>query len=294
MQIFPQQNFTIVRQIADHTDVAIYYVRAVVRNAFTDDIIATLDLDSKGSQRYKKDWHVPADRSGQGTWISIVTSVYEDSGYTTKSSLYGDEESSHLILARNNTSSGGGGMRGGSNLSIRDIKDAVREVVIENKPKKIKIPNLKDIEFPEQEPIEMRWDEVLKSISDLNKAISKLPQEKTNLDPITEMLVNIKNQIGSIDIPELNLTPIVVEMKKNRKQNSIQNERILTLIKSLIKKLPTMIADIFKKVFNDSNFITSSVTFIGDKKPMMHKLELGEEKIEEKKIKGFNLSELSK
>ena len=294
MQIFPQQNFTIVRQIADHTDVATYYVRAVVRNAFTDEIIATLDLDSKGSQRYKKDWQVPVDRFGQGTWISIVTSVYEDSGHTTKSSLYGDEEATHVILARESSfgKGGGGSVGNGGSLSLRDIKDAVREIIIENK---VKIPKPQKIEFPEQEKYEMRWDEVLSALNAVKEAVSKIPTEQVDLIDVLDGIKRTEEGIQGINIPELDLSPILSEMKKDRKQNSIQNERIITMMKKFISGLPENMTKIFKKVFNEANFITSSVTFIGDKKPMMHKLELGEETLKPKeKINEFNFSELSK
>ena len=76
----PQASFTLVRQIANHTDSSTYYVRAVIRNAYTDELISTLDLTDRGSQRFSKNWQVPADPSGEGFYLSIVTSVYTDSG----------------------------------------------------------------------------------------------------------------------------------------------------------------------------------------------------------------------
>ncbi len=92
MLLNPQKSFTVVRQIANHIDTGTYYVRAVIRYAYTDVLITNLDLDLKGDQRYSKNWQVVADPSGQGTYISIVTSVYTDAGHTTKSENYGDEE----------------------------------------------------------------------------------------------------------------------------------------------------------------------------------------------------------
>lgn len=80
----PQSSFPIVRQIANHLDATVYYVRAVVRDA-DGTTIATVDLASKGSQRYQTRYRVPVDSSGQGAYISIITSVYTDAGYTTKS-----------------------------------------------------------------------------------------------------------------------------------------------------------------------------------------------------------------
>lgn len=100
VQLHPKESFSIVRQISDHTDIATYYVRAVVRNAKTDALLETVDLTDRGSQRFSKSWLVPADVSGQGLWISILTSVYTDSGYTTKSPNYGDEMETYLVQAR--------------------------------------------------------------------------------------------------------------------------------------------------------------------------------------------------
>ena len=91
MQLAPNTTFAIVRQIEDHTDSATYYVQAVIRNAQTDALIATVNLTDQGSRRFSKNWQVTADASGQGFYISILTSVYTNSGYTTKSQNYGDK-----------------------------------------------------------------------------------------------------------------------------------------------------------------------------------------------------------
>lgn len=100
IQLHPKETFTIVRQIEDHTDSSTYYVQAVVRNAKTDALLATINLDDKGDRRFSKTYIVPADPSGEGVWISILTSVYTDSGYTTKSGSYADKMESYLVQAR--------------------------------------------------------------------------------------------------------------------------------------------------------------------------------------------------
>src|SRR3990172_6365927 len=108
MQLSPREIFSIFRVLDDHTDGVTYFVRAVVRNARTSDVIATVNLSKQGStQEYKQDWQVPADTSGQGFYITIVTSVYTDSGYTTKSTDYGDEGATHLIDTRKKSVGGG-------------------------------------------------------------------------------------------------------------------------------------------------------------------------------------------
>src|SRR5438552_2121522 len=103
LQLNPLEDFTIARGLEDHTDSTTYYVRAVVRNAKTDDAIATVTLDDKGDgHRFTKKWQVPADQTGLGFYILVMTSVYTDSGYTTKSPNYGDKYETYLVQSRMN------------------------------------------------------------------------------------------------------------------------------------------------------------------------------------------------
>ena len=110
----------------DHTDGTTYFVRAVVRNARTSQLIATINLvKQSGVQEYKQDYQIPADTSGQGMYITIVTSVYTDSGYTTKSEDYGDEGETYLVDVRRRSWGGGGG----SDVDYKKIRKIFEEVV---------------------------------------------------------------------------------------------------------------------------------------------------------------------
>ena len=208
MQLNTASNFTVVRQIANHTDTATYYVRAVIRNAYTDTILDTLDLTDKGSQRFKKDWKVPADPSGQGFYISIITSVYEDSGYTTKSASYGDEENTYLVADR--MLGKGGGM--GVSFGISDIRRVIKEELDKvEKPEPMKMP-----EMPK-----MKWEEVLSAISEIKdnakeiqNNITEIPQ--TDLTPIHNHLSKIEKAVEDKPItPETDLTDIKEQLRKN-------------------------------------------------------------------------------
>ena len=98
LQINPASTFPICRQIANHTDTGTYYVRGVIKDAINDSVLATVDLDDKGSQYFRYNWKVVYDNvMARGRYITIVTSVYTDSGYTTKSENYGDEINTYLL-----------------------------------------------------------------------------------------------------------------------------------------------------------------------------------------------------
>ncbi len=126
MQLNPREYFTVVRGLPDHTDSTTYYVRAVIRNARTDVLITALDLVDQGDgHRFLKEWQVPADPSGLGFYISITTSVYTDSGYTTKAANYGDQYDTYLVADRSNPNVYHGG--GGESIDYRKIRQILKE-----------------------------------------------------------------------------------------------------------------------------------------------------------------------
>jgi len=261
MILRPQKNFTLVRQIANHTDTATYYVRAVIRDAYTDEILDTLNLDDKGGQRFSKNWRVVADPSGLGREISIVTSVYTDSGYTTKSENYGDEENSHLIEDKEvNGRSGGGG------IDARTLRRIIKEEIELARPEPIEIP-----EFPEPKEYEMRWDDILKAISELPK-----PQSETNINPILDGLKNLANLIEQKEVtPPTDLSPVLDHLKDSDDNQELNKDEVVTMLNTLANILVKQIPNEIKKILKDATFNMVS---------MKAEIDLAEKKIPVKEI----------
>lgn len=111
MILEPQEYFTIVRQLHDWQDTDANYVLAVVREARTDKLIATIKLDNKGDRRFSKEWQVSADPSGMGFYVTIATTVYTDDQYTLKNPNYGEELNTYLVDSRHKSKGGGGGVQ---------------------------------------------------------------------------------------------------------------------------------------------------------------------------------------
>lgn len=234
VQLRPQQSFTVVRQIANHLDAGTYYVQAVIRNAYTDAVLATLNLEDRGSQRFSKNWQVTADPSGQGLYVSIVTSVYTDSGYTTKSENYGDEENTHLVaeLPTSGRFGGGGGIDSGT------LRRIVKEELEKVKPE--------PIEIPEQEKSEMRWGDVLSAIGYVQDLVEKIPTQKVDITPILTSLSEISRQIEEKEVtPATDLAPVLESLERVLNEiNAIDGEQRLILedhMKQLREELPGMI-----------------------------------------------------
>lgn len=175
----PQEQFTIVRQLPDHTDSTTYYVRAVVRNSLTDAIIPInglnyVNLTDKGSRRFAKTIQVPPDVSGLGLFIDILTAVYTDSNYTTRSD-HGDELEQYLVFDRFKNHGGGGGST--------------------------------DVDYKK---IDKMLDRVIKAIPKASEL---------NLEPVLSGLQEIKAEIKAIDIPEpekLDNTPVIAAIKQSQ------------------------------------------------------------------------------
>lgn len=209
VDLYTQKTFTVVRQIGNHLDTAPYYVKAVIRNAYSDEIIDTLELEDKGAQRFKKDWRVPADPSGEGFYISIVTSVYTDVGYTTKAE-YADEENTYLVIDPPRRNQGGGG------LARRDIRDIIQEEIEPIRGLVQELSKRKPEKPVKPKEYTMRWDEILTAIAGLQKTLKPEKPEKVNLGPVLQAVSEVKQAVKDKEVtPETNLSPVIEQLKRS-------------------------------------------------------------------------------
>lgn len=200
----PQSSFPIVRQIANHLDATVYYVRAVVRDA-DGNIITTVDLASKGSQRYQTRYRVPVDSSGQGAYISIITSVYTDAGYTTKSPNYGDEENTYLVFDRVLSTLRG---NSGSSLDIATVRRVIAEEIKKAQPEPVAIPELPAVEKPDI--ISPQLERLAGDISTLKTAVARIPTDTIDLSDIKQAMETIYSSIEAKAVtPETDLQPVM-------------------------------------------------------------------------------------
>lgn len=203
LQLNPQETFVIVRGLEDHTDSGTYYVRAVIRNAKTDAIIDTVNLSNKGDgHRFSAEWQVAADPNGLGTYIVITTSVFSDSGYTTKSANYGDVYDTYLIQERPNQFLGGGG---GPDIDYKKIQHLIDEAIG-------KLPKPEKITFPKTnlQPVIAG----LESLSEQIKAIDIPENEKIDFTVVLAKIQQVKQAIDDKEIPKTDLSPVLDAIAK--------------------------------------------------------------------------------
>ena len=220
MQLNPGETFAIVRQLADPNDAGTYYVRATIRNARTDTLLATKDLTDRGGQRFSVEYQVPSSTS-DALYIAISTRVYTDSGYTTLSTDYGQEIQTYLVETRSKHFGGGGSVL---KVDYEKIRGMIRESIDTLKFPETKLPKM---------PRMMSHDDIKDAMSEammpmmaqmmsgrtthagmedmVRKAIASIQfpeQKETDLGPVLDA-------IGKIDVqPQVDIQPTVDYLKE--------------------------------------------------------------------------------
>lgn len=172
----PSETYTINRILRDHTDSTTYYVRAVVYDASTRATLSTINLTDNGNRWFSGSYKVPHDNIYRdGKRILIVTSVYTDSGYTTKSENHGDEPEEFLVEQRWNPTSYLGG-NSEAKFDPEEIKRAMKEALKD-------LP--KPIPYPPQQVIDVEGlvSKIVTVVSEVGRKVDSLPRfEKTEVD----------------------------------------------------------------------------------------------------------------
>lgn len=212
IQLQPRQNFAIVRQLPDPSDSATYYVQAEIRYAATDVLITRVNLTDKTSRRFVGIWAAVADKSGQGTLVSIRTTVYTDSGYTTKSTNYAEEMETYLILERFNPNqivAQLGPALGGPDISYKKIQEIVYDVLTK------------------------KLEAIRKSIEELGEKIPTEKQESLDgkfqelKDAIANAAEDVKISMPEYKDPELDFTPIASILDKEFDEHKMILQKIV-------------------------------------------------------------------
>lgn len=203
----PAETFPIIRIIGNHLETDTLYVRAVIKDAVNDKVLATVDLADKGSYYYRTNWKVVWDNTmARGRFLTITTSVYSDSGYTTKSENYGDEVETYLVQERFDSSRAYGSSEGGGAIDYRELRKVFGEEIGKvKKPKAIDIAELAKevakvvvINLPEEKEVEViDLTPLENSINKLSQELSIRPKfEKTNL---SELSTSINELLSKLD-----------------------------------------------------------------------------------------------
>ena len=234
IQIQPAEYLPITRQLADPSDTTTYYVRAYIykrTSGGAESLLATVDLVDKTGQRFTYNYQTPDDSDPY--YLSIVTKVFTDSGYTSESPLYYRTEQTYLVAMRWGLQFGGGG---GASVDYEKIGKMIREAISN-------IPKTKEIKLPKEFDGRPLW-EAIKDVENRIKRIKIPEQEKLNVLPILRAIKEVQEQVEAIKIPEpekVDLQPAMNGLTKLAEELKKLPAALNTLIEGEIGDFKTLL-----------------------------------------------------
>lgn len=195
-QISPSEPFDVFYFLRNHTDGAAYYIRAVIYDVRTGDVLATSNLSQSptNSRLFSATLQAPPDPVGIGRNIVAIATVYTDAGYTTKSENYEEQEQYFLVRDVPLMLGGGGG------VDYRIVRDIVSE---EMEKLKATLPKAVQAE-------DMPFQAVFGAIGALQAGINAIPKETLDLEPLRAGLDDVRTAIEGLPKPEkTSLAPVL-------------------------------------------------------------------------------------
>jgi hypothetical protein len=232
-QISPGESFDIFYFIRNHTDATTYYVRAKLYDVRTGELLDTqaLDQSATNSRLFLKTIQAPSDPTGYGRNIVAIATVYTDSGYTTKSETYEEQEQYYLIKAVLPM------MGGGGSIDMRELSGLV-EKVLDKK--------LKELSQPADLPT-MPWDSLFGALGALQREVNRIPKDSFDPSALSTQIEALKAAIESrpqfkeTDLSRVNVgvERVLTAIASARQENA----RAATTLQSQQERTANAIAD---------------------------------------------------
>lgn len=210
-QISPAENYDIFYFIRNHTDSATYFVRGVVYDVRTGAVLQTVNLtqSANNARLFAKTVQAPADSSGNGRNIVAIATVYTDSGYTTKSTDYEEQEQYFLVKAVLPMVGSGGGV---DYRTIREMVDEALKPILD----KLEAPEPSEPDASPTDPT-APFQSIYGAIGALTREIGRIPKEQIDLSGISEQLTRLHSLVETIPEPEaVDLQPVLAALEELR------------------------------------------------------------------------------
>lgn len=243
INVEPGSKYAIVRQIGNHQDAATYFTRATIRNAKTDALIERVTLTDRGNRRFSNTWDVPGDPSGLGIYFSILTEVFTDAGFTTKS---GYQDEMDTIFVKQDRQSFGGGGNGGADIDYEKLAKIFTGIIDARVPELVKIPEAEKLDLSNiNENLEAIRNDIAGieipefKDQDLSSIIEGIKGVGDKIESgFTGALEKIQKAIDDKEIPETDLEPVLERIDAIREGLKGSAEKFNRLVKALETGIP--------------------------------------------------------
>jgi hypothetical protein len=195
-EISPGEPFDVFYFLRNPLDSATYYVRAKIYDVRTGEVLITTALaqSSTNPRLFSATVQAPPDSSAYGRNILAIASVYTDSGFTSQSNDYEEQEQYFLVRAAV-PFMGGGGV---DYRVIEDILDAKLDEKLKALPKPPSLPD-------------MPWDSLFGAIGVLQREINRVPKDQQDLAPLHSAIAGVHAAVQALPAPEKPDLSVLVE-----------------------------------------------------------------------------------
>jgi len=233
MQIIaPVKQFLVDYKINNPSDTNTYFVRSVIKNSISGEVLATLNLTDNGNQYFSYLWTTPNDASGNGLQISVFTTVYTDSGYTTESTIYGTTLDGYIIRQLAGQYLFGGGYNSGA--SKEEIKKILAEAINDIKSSQPSI-NL---------------SEVIEAVGGVEKSIGQKFKEKM------AFILRIGEKADRLENIDSSIVSHIKEINEAISKMAAEHSGFRQALKKTLAEFPLMLSDAMRRVvstYGDKN-----------------------------------------
>lgn len=263
LKLNPGTNFPIVRKLGDPSDSSTNYVQAVVRNATTGATLATINLTDAGNRRFTGFFAVG---SVEDWFFDVTTTVYTDSGYSSISTVYAEENETYHVLTSLSPQLQNVALQGmGLDINYNKIKQMIDESLearnwlkiddfikaVDTSSEEIKailtpiLPAIKAIVIPKvviPEQKEVDFSPLMEKIETLKSTLGIISDKKIETDSIETMLNKLISDISSyISNHSIDMDKKIYDISKKIEsmisENNISKEEKLSKIKSAIAEI---------------------------------------------------------
>lgn len=191
--IIPGTKHAITWQKQNMLDESTYFVQAIIRDLKTNAILATINLTDVGNGRFIGYWHVVQDSTGRGREIEIEKTVYEDSGYSQISGMYGRWLDRYMIYELKPLGGTGGGFT--QNIDLKQI-----ESIFERKTGSLidqvkSLINTGNKESFEKILSQLDFDSQKNTVFDKLKYLFKVKRKIENIEQIESRILETSNDV---------------------------------------------------------------------------------------------------
>lgn len=197
----PQSTVYVAYVIPNPAETQTFYPQAVVKNTQTGAVVATINLtqDPNNILRYTGSFISPADSTGMGYYLDVITIPYTDQAHTVPSLNYWAATNQYFV---SQSISGGANYGGGyMDFDSKKLRKLFQEELTGFKPVVSKSAPIKFPEFPKQEKVDLEptnavVSSILAELRSMRSFIETLPTfEHTNLAPLAGSIAGSKKEI---------------------------------------------------------------------------------------------------